>query len=82
MLHNICFNANQHTRPLYCIIFCHRSVARGSTRPIMSVNKSVVIVNKSVVIVKKSVVMSPNPVYEKSHPIFILKTRVKFKSLS
>ena len=46
----------------------------------MSVNKSVVIVNKSFVIVKKSVVMSPNPVYEKSHPIFILKTRVKFNS--
>ena len=82
MLHNIHFGADQHVWPLYCIIFCHRSVARGSTRPIMSVNKSVVIVNKSVVIVKKSVVMSPNPVYEKSHPIFILKTRVKFKSLS
>jgi len=147
LLHNIHFGVGQHTWPLYCIIFCRHSVARGSTRscvsalvtktpilltskpkvdralfmaclrcirccttfvlvlintlghfvasyfaivvsqevarpscqPIMSANKSVVIVKKIGCHSQQSVVMSPNPVYEKSHPIFILKTRVKIQ---
>ena len=36
MLHNIYFGADQHVWPLYCIIFCHRSVARGSTKSCVS----------------------------------------------
>ena len=36
MLHNIHFGVDQHTWPLYCIIFCHHSVARGSTRSCVS----------------------------------------------
>jgi hypothetical protein len=36
LLHNIHFGADQHVWPLYCIIFCHRSVARGSTKSCVS----------------------------------------------
>ena len=36
MLHNIHFGVDQHVWPLYCIIFCHHSVARGSTKSCVS----------------------------------------------